>query len=552
MMRKVLVIGLDGATFDLLAPWIEKGRLPTLARLIDEGVSGSLESTSPPISSAAWASFATGKNPGKHGVVDFVHPEENGYRVAIVSSKKRGSKALWNLVSEAGGQVGVVGVPVTYPPEEVNGFMISGFLTPSSRSDYTHPPSLRQELNERLGGFQLLPSERYRSTAFTDKFVEDMIADIEKRTEAVVYLMGKSWDLFSCVFWSPDMMQHEVWRLLDKSHPQYDPLAAQAYGEQIVGFYERLDDCLRRMLDQVDEDVTVVVMSDHGFGPTHNFFLVNTWLQKTGLLRLKRAPFALAKYLMFKAGFTPLNAFRIAKALRLGFLRRRFRFQGGGGLIKRLFLSFSDVDWSQTKAFAVGSFGQIYINLAGRRSQGIVQLEEYERLREEIIEKALEIRDPHSGEPVVERAYRREELYSGPYLESMPDIILVPRRYEYMAFGHADFGSHRLVEPIFGLSGHHRPQGVVILWGEKVKRGETIEGARIIDLAPTILYLMGVPIPLDMDGQVLTEALDPGFVSQNPPLFSDLGSDRESGPDVYSPQEEEEVRERLKGFGYVA
>ncbi len=552
MMRKVLVIGLDGATFDLLAPWIEMGRLPTLARLIEEGVSGTLESTSPPISSAAWASFATGKNPGKHGVVDFVHPEENGYRVTIVSSKKRGSKALWNLVSEAGGQVGVVGVPVTYPPEEVNGFMISGFLTPSSKSDYTYPPSLRQELDEKLGGFQLLPSEKYRSTASTDKFIEDMIADIEKRTEAVVYLMGKPWDLFSCVFWSPDMMQHEVWRLLDRSHPQYDPIAAQAYGEQIIGFYERLDDCVRRILAQVDEDVTVVVMSDHGFGPTHNFFLVNTWLEKMGLLRLKRDPFTLTKYLVFKAGFTPLNAFRVAKALRLGFLRRWFRFQRGGGLMKRLFLSFADVDWSQTKAFAVGSFGQIYINLAGRRPQGIVQPEEYEGLREEIIEKALEIRDPHSGEPIVERAYRREELYFGDYLERMPDIILVPRRYEYMAFGHADFGSHRLVEPIFGLSGHHRPQGMIILWGEKVKGGETIEGARIIDLAPTVLYLMGIPIPVDMDGQVLTEVLKPEFVSQNPPLFSDLGSDREPGRDVYSPQEEEEVRERLKGFGYVA
>lgn len=552
MRRRVLVIGLDGVTFDLLAPWIEMGRLPTLAHLIEEGVSGSLESTSPPISSAAWASFATGKNPGKHGVVDFVHPEENGYRVAIVSSQKRGSKALWNLISEAGGQAGVVGVPVTYPPEEVNGFMISGFLTPSSKSDYTYPLSLRRELDEVLGGFQLLPSEKYRSTASTDKFIEDMIADVEKRTEAVIYLMGKPWDLFSCVFWSPDMMQHEVWRLLDKNHPQHDPIAAQAYREKIIGFYERVDDCVRRILDQVDEDVTVVVMSDHGFGPTHNFFLVNTWLERIGLLKLKRGPLAWVKYLMFKAGFTPLNAFRIAKALRLGFLRRRFRFQRGGGLIKRLFLSFSDVDWPRTKAFAVGSFGQIYINLAGRRPQGAVQPEEYEGLREEIIEKALEIRDPHSGESVVERAYRREELYSGPYLERMPDIILVPRRYEYMAFGHADFGSHRLVEPVFGLSGHHRPNGVLILWGKDVKQGETIEGARIIDLAPTILYLMGVPIPRDMDGQLLTEALEPEFVSQNPPLFSDMGSDRESGRDVYSPQEEEEVRERLKGLGYVA
>ena len=128
MGRKVLVIGLDGATFDLLGPWIEEGWLPNLSRLIREGASGGLKSTSPPISSAAWASFATGKNPGKHGIVDFVHPEEGGYQISVVNSGKRASKAIWNLISEAGGQVGVVGVPVTYPPEEVNGFMISSFL----------------------------------------------------------------------------------------------------------------------------------------------------------------------------------------------------------------------------------------------------------------------------------------------------------------------------------------------------------------------------------------------------------------------------------------
>ncbi len=553
MGRKVLVIGLDGATFDLLGPWIEEGWLPNLARLIREGASGGLESTSPPISSAAWASFATGKNPGKHGVVDFVHPEEGGYRVSLVSSQKRASKAIWNLVSEAGRQVGVVGVPVTYPPEEVNGFMISDFLTPSSKTDYTYPPSLKRELEENLGGFQLLPSERYRSTTLTSKFIEDMISDVEKRTEAILYLIdNKPWDLFSCVFWSTDMLQHEVWSLLDEEHPQHDSAAARAYGEEILGFYRRLDGCLGRILDKAGPQTNVLIMSDHGFGPTHKFFLVNNWLREKGYLKLKGNLLTTLKLFLFKAGFTPLNAFRLAKALRLGFLRRRFRFQRGGGMIRRLFLSFADVDWSRTKAFAVGSFGQIYINRVGHRSQGIVQEEEYEPLREEIMGGALEIRDPYSEEPVVERAYRREELYQGPCLSRMPDIILVPHRYEYMAFGHADFGSNRLVEPIFGLSGHHRPQGLIILWGEGIKEETTLQGAEIVDLAPTILYLLGLPIPADMDGRILDDGFKEKFLAQNRPLFSQEPTTRESGPGEYSPEEEAEIKERLRGFGYVA
>ncbi len=552
-MRKVLVIGLDGVTFELLTPWIKEGRLPTLGRLLAEGASGPLESTSPPISSAAWVSFATGKNPGQHGVVDFVHPEDD-YRVSIVGSPVRRSQALWNLVSQAGGRVGVMGVPVTYPPEEVNGFMISDFLTPSSKTDYTYPLSLKGELEERLGGFQLLPSERYRSTAETDKFIADMVADVEKRTEALLYLMrAKPWDFLACVFWSPDMLQHEVWRLLDEGHPQHDPVAAKAFRPLIIDFYQRLDGCLSRILEEVDQEALVVVMSDHGFGPTHNFFLVNTWLLQSGFIKLKNTPLSQAKYLLFKAGFTPLNAFRVAKALRLGFLRRRVRFQRGAGLMKRLFLSFSDVDWRRTRAFAVGSFGQIYINLAGRFREGIVREgPEYDGLRKELMAQASEIRNPYTGEKVVERACLREELYSGAHLQKMPDLILVPQRYEYMAFGHADFGSHRVVEPVAGLSGHHRPLGILGLWGDDIRQGLLLEGARIIDLAPTILYALGLPIPSDMDGRVLEEAFTPQFRERHEATFTDLSSSREGGGSEYTPEDEKEIRERLKGFGYVA
>jgi predicted AlkP superfamily phosphohydrolase/phosphomutase len=551
--RRVMVIGLDGATFDLLRPWIEDGTMPTLQRLMDSGASGVLTTTLPPISSSAWVSFATGKNPGKHGLVDFVHPRPDSYQISIVSPQQRASQAIWNLLSKAGRKVGIVGMPVTYPPEQVNGYMISDFLTPSASDDYTYPSSLSDELEQAMGGFPLLPNERYRSTKFTDRFIADMVADVEQRLEGALYLLdNKEWDFFFILFWSNDMLQHETWSLLDETHPSHDSQKADRYRDLVVDFHRRLDQAVRRLAEKAGPDDLVIVMSDHGFGPVHSFFLVNNWLREMGWLQLKKQPTTSLKYALFRLGFTPLGVFHLAKALRLGFLRRRFRFQRGGGLMKRLFLSFSDVDWARTKAFAVGSFGQIYINLAGKRPQGIVQPgQEYEELREEIAARAMDIRDPRTGLPVVERAYRKEEIYSGPQVEKAPDLVLQTRNWEYMAFGHADFGARHVVEPIVGMSGHHRPEGIAVLSGQGIKSGATLQDANITDLAPTILYAMGIPIPSDMDGRVLTEAFSADHLSAVQMQYSDELSQRTTGEEQYSLEDEEEIKERLRGLGYV-
>ena len=551
--RRVMVIGLDGATFDLIRPWIEDGTMPTLQRLVKGGASGVLTTTLPPISSSAWVSFATGKNPGKHGLVDFVHPRPNSYQISIVSPQQRASKAIWNLLSDAGRKVGIVGMPVTYPPEEVNGYMVSDFLTPSASDDYTYPPSLGDELERAMGGFPLLPDERYRSTKFTDKFIADMVTDVERRLEGALYLLdNEATDFFFILFWSNDMLQHETWSLLDETHPDHDPRAGKRYRSLVVDFHRKLDHAVGRLLDKAGPEDLVIVMSDHGFGPVHSFFLVNNWLREAGFLKLKKRPLTRLKYALFRLGFAPLGVFRLVKALRLGFLRRRFRFQRGGGLMKRLFLSFADVDWARTKAFAVGSFGQIYINQVGQRPQGIVQPgKEYEELREEIAAQALELLDPRTGQRVVDRVHRREEIYSGPLVEKAPDLVLQSRNWEYMAFGHADFGASHVVEPVVGMSGHHRPDGVVMLAGQGIEAGVELDGANITDLAPTILYAMGIPIPSDMDGRVLTDAFTPDYLSAVEVQYSDELSERPTGEGQYSEEDEEEIKERLRGLGYV-
>jgi predicted AlkP superfamily phosphohydrolase/phosphomutase len=285
----------------------------------------------------------------------------------------------------------------------------------------------------------------------------------------------------------------------------------------------------------------------------HSFFLTNNWLADIGLLKFKQSPVTATKRMLFRLGYTPLGMFRIAKALGLGRLRKKVRFQQKAGLLNRLFLSFDDIDWSRTRAFSIGSFGQVYINLAGAYPQGIVQPGvEYEELKESMVREAMALRDPRTNEPLVERVYRRQDLYDGPYINRTPDLIVQPRGWEYMAFGHADFGSNKLVEPITGLSGHHRLEGILILAGAGIRPGAAVDNASILDLTPTILHALGVAVPADLDGRVLSEAFEPSSPAAQPVTYSqaNIYKDSAATPDL-SPEEMDEVQEKLRGWGYA-
>jgi predicted AlkP superfamily phosphohydrolase/phosphomutase len=210
------------------------------------------------------------------------------------------------------------------------------------------------------------------------------------------------------------------------------------------------------------------------------------------------------------------------------------------------------VDWTRTQAFSIGSFGQVYVNLAGVRPQGIVRPgAEYEELKDRITREALALRDPRTGEPLVERVYRREEIYSGLYTDRTPDLLVQSRGWEYMAFGHADFGSNKLVESIVGLSGHHRPDGVLILSGAGVKSGARLNNASILDLTPTILHTMGVAVPREMDGRVLAEAFGPDSPAARPVVYSQASVYKEPTSQDLTAREMDEVQEKLRGWGYA-
>jgi predicted AlkP superfamily phosphohydrolase/phosphomutase len=288
--RKVAVFGLDGVTFDLLQPWIDAGRLPHLARLLAGGASGRLRSTIPPVSASAWASFATGTQPGQHGLIDFTYPHPAGYDIQITNGNTRAVPAVWEIAGAAGKQVGVVSMPMTYPPRPVNGFLLCSFLTPGTDSRYTYPDELQEELTAACGPFPLQMSEKGRGSDPT-RFVRAVKQMEIDRACAVKHLLReKPWELFIYVLETTDNLQHEVWHILDPTHPQHDPAEAERIMPVIMDYYETVDRLLGEMLAEVPAEALVVVLSDHGFGPFHKFFHINNWLAANGCLKFRRSP----------------------------------------------------------------------------------------------------------------------------------------------------------------------------------------------------------------------------------------------------------------------
>ncbi len=553
MLRKVAVFGLDGVTFDLLRPWMDEGRLPNLARLMAAGASGPLRSTIPPVSASAWASFATGTNPGQHGLVDFTYPNPEGYDIRVTNGLTRSAPALWEIIGRAGGTSGIVSLPMTYPPQPLNGFMLCSFLTPSPESQYTQPPELKEELLAAVGPYPMHMSEKGRGQdpAVFVRAVRQMEID---RAKTVKYLLqNKPWDLFMYVLETTDNLQHEIWHLLDESHPRYDAETAARVVPEIHDYYATVDRLLGEMLALVPEEALVVVLSDHGFGPFHKFFHINNWLAANGWLAFRRSPLSLLKRAAFRLGVTPINSLKWLTALRLSGMRKNVKRGRGGKLLRRVFLSFNDVDWSRTKAFSVGNFGQVYLNVQGQRPQGAVPPAEYEALREEIARAAVALRDPDDGSQVVPVVYRREEVFQGTSADRLPDLVLHTDRARYVSFGHADFGSNRIIEPSTGQTGHHHMVGIVGLKGPDVREGIQLDEASLLDLAPTILHYLGLPVPAHMDGRVLTNAFTDTFNAENPvQIAAEDNNSNDRQDDVYTEAEEELVLAKLRDLGYVA
>jgi predicted AlkP superfamily phosphohydrolase/phosphomutase len=571
---KAVIIGLDAATWTLIRPWVAEGGMPNLAKLMKAGVSGTLQSVLPPITPPAWTSFMTGKNPGKHGVFHFVETERDSYAMNYANGGSRRSPTVWKLFNDAGFSVGTMNIPFTYPPEALDGFQISGLDTPTANSPFVHPPALKRELIDHFG--RINHDVRFLGFMSTDRRRTQVLAEMEKIDRqwaaiALYLLEHHPQDVMMFVFMSIDTVQHYFWQYMDRSHFLYDPKAKPLFGNAVRNVYERLDAVTGELIARLPADTTVFVVSDHGGGPVvDRTVFLNRYLHQIGLLHYRK-----------RANSDRLPRLGVGKIgsniLRGGFsLLRRSLSSRQKTLLAELFpslrkraelayTSFQNIDWIRTKAFCsevLASPPSIWINLKGVKRRGIVEPSEYGALTDFIIEKLGELKDPRTGKPIIARVYRREQIFHGPFSDEAADLVLDWWSEDSLFSTLPSFKKDRKKPPVMirdhrpsedsEWGGTHRLHGILIGRGSMLKTDAEIENAKLIDIAPTLLYLLGVPVPEDMDGKVLSSVFRPEFLAAHPLQTGDASgvseTNRTSG---YTDEESAKVEERLRALGYL-
>ncbi len=468
---RILVVGLDGANIDLIKHWTDEGKLPAFKKLMSEGSYGPLESATPTISIPAWNCLSTGKNPGKIGCFSFIQKVYRGYEFWIYSSQVGRERNVWDILSDSGYKVFVfnpINVQLAY---KINGYMVAGCLCPLVEK-MTFPVDLKRKLDEMgykpdIGDFKTL------MTLSDKEFSKRNMELTEIYFNIFFNFLEENWDFGFFVINELDRIQHRFWDQKDI----------------LLEHYQNIDEELEKLLSELDksaEETTVIIVADHGFGPNKKTFLVNEWLANRGLLGVKRVP-------IFETMTTLLRILKLPTVLKLlrplqkrSYLIRYLHF--------RLFQSTgrTSMIWTKTKAFSYATFGTVYLNLRDREPQGMVNKEEYESLRSDIIDGLREISV---------KAYSGEELYQGEYMALSPDIVIETDDNVTSVSSRVGYGKNFLE----GVGGSHdKLNGTFIAWGPGIKNNNEIS-AKIYDVTPTILHLFGTPIPKDMDGRVLNE-----------------------------------------------
>ena len=559
-LRPALILALDGATFDVIRPLIAAGRMPHLAAWIQAGHSSPLPSTTPPVTFPAWSSFMTGLEPGDHGIFDFSQKVPGRYRIRFVNAGDRRGESIFSAVSQAGGRVLVLGLPATFPPEPVSGLLVPGFDAPVSNATdakSTSNPDLYQRIAARAGPW-MRPDldESATDGGFHERAAATLLARIERKTEFARVALdemqrepgGGRPDLVTVVFSESDTVGHHYWRDHDPESPRRDPLASDERQRAIGDVYAALDRACGELRAAYGEDALCLVVSDHGMGGASDFIVhLNRFLAEEGfLLRRQRRGTRLDSAARLARDF----ALRWLPASWLQKLFRRAR--GTAGLLESA-ARFGGLRWSQTLAFSeeVNTQPGIWINLAGREENGCVAPEEYAAVRARLIERLLAWRLPN-GEPVVARARPREEVYSGPFVERAPDIVVelgtlrgyglslvaTPWRHDeairppekprtgpstaIQRLSGADLAGGRGR----GMNGTHRQDGIFVVTGGGGEAVPALTPESLSQVAPAVARAMGLP-------------WSPG---------KDAGSPEDRS---YSQEESEMVAARLRALGYL-
>jgi predicted AlkP superfamily phosphohydrolase/phosphomutase len=533
------MLGIDGATFSVLEPAFRAGHMPHFSALLDRGASGVLTSTVPPYTPPGWTSIFTGVNPGKHGIFGFTlgNVQRND---GLVRLDRVASPALWNAANAQGLRVGLFNVPMTFPPPPVDGWAVSGMLTPegggATPTAFTHPGSIADVIHRAVDDYEIDIDVDYEHDWRSTGIIDRLSRNLERKHRALTALLEHDGDLplLFAVLEAPDRLMHVHYKYIDPECEHFDRPEAAPIRERAWRFFDEMDEMIATLLAWAGDDGYIISMSDHGFGPKNKTVNINLAFREWGLLSIG-------------------GAGSVTKSPGVRKLARRAKqvlpksvWQRAKGAAQ------ASIDWTKTKAFSAPIPQQgVYVNLEGREPHGVVAPGDYENVRDEVIERLTTLVDPDDGEPVVDRVYRREEVVHGPQARNAPDLFPVCRGYSYeLSDG---LYSPGILDDYRGLPrGFHRMEGVFGVAGPGMEPRAGL-GASIYDIAPTVLYLAGVKIP-ETDGRVLTEFLPQTLVARRAPEIESMdlpraGEGAESSP--YTAEQEAEIEESLRNLGYL-
>ena len=531
----LLIIGLDGADWRILDPWLQDGSLPHLAALKQRGAYGALASTIRPESSIAWTTFATGVNAGKHGIFGFVGQQPASYALSLNTATAIRAETFWQRAAAAGKRIALLNVPMTYPPRPVaRAAVIAGMLTPDVHSAFTHPPALREALLKAVPDYAI--GTPRRNMRLRD-YIRAVTQTIDARGRAAVWLLQQdAWDAAVVVFSSTDRLQHAALHLLHPQHPRYDARQAAKELPLLLSAYQTLDAAIGDLLHQAGPDATVVALSDHGFTPAARIFYVNRWLQEQGLL--------------VTTGKTPSLGLWARLRQQPGLRRLKQRLPGlrTWHHAPPLAPYFKTVVWEKSQVW-YSPTGGLRFNIRGREPQGVISTADARLLADDLQTALRHLTDPVTGVAPIAAVMPREALYHGPYTPNAPDLILEPQREGRHPLHNSlilpDFASSIFADS-HDLTGNHALDGILLAAGPHIKPGFR-QRAHLLDMAPTFLHLLGVRPPEEMEGSVLDWAGGSSRPTENDERFAP----RPDSGATLSAREQAVLRNRLHELGYL-
>lgn len=491
-MTRTLLIGLDGATYTVLTPFIDGTApegvvMPFLASLMERGFSGTLASTAHPLTPPAWTSVMTGRNPGHHGIYDFVRFEDMGddFFFTLYDARDIRSETLWQIASRQGKSVVSLNFPMMAPPPKINGSLVPGFVSWKHLRRNTWPG----ELYDRIKGIPGFDPKELSWDFEREGQIGELMEDDELHAWVENHLpRDKQWftiglqllqedqpDLFALMLDGTDKIQHQAWHRLDPALWTGDgDAAAQAVRELVVQYFRNVDGYLRD-LHEAAPDAHMIIVSDHGFAGAWSVVRINAYLESLGHLV--------------------------------------WRENDGSEAAKRRDLSnFANLDWTQTLAFCAtpSSNGIVIRQKSETFPQGVDPLD-YHAFREQLIRDLLDLRDPETGKPVIAEVLKREEVFPGEAMEQAPDLTLVLADHGFVSV-------RNRMPPVVTRPipmGTHHPDGIFIMVGPGVRPAKGAN-LRIVDTTAIAAHSMGLPVPSDFEGTVPTDLYDPAWLEQNP------------------------------------